>query len=185
MSLNGDAMTNDMKEKIAKAARKLLVEKSNKKLTVTDIVEECQITRQAFYYHFEDIPELFRWALEKDTQRMLQEAHAQKDPEQGLLYFFKVAVQAGPYIKKGMQSKYKDEIERLLIQNAYVFFEQIVEAENLYQNCTHSELKFILRYHSHAVISLIQDWTDEDTKNIEQIVHMLYLLMVGKLSPLS
>ena len=102
-----------------------------------------------------------------------------------MLYFFKVAVQAGPYIKKGMQSKYKDEIERLLIQNAYVFFEQIVEAENLYQNCTHSELKFILRYHSHAVISLIQDWTDEDTKNIEQIVHMLYLLMVGKLSPLS
>ena len=76
MSLNGDAMTNDMKEKIAKAARKLLVEKSNKKLTVTDIVEECQITRQAFYYHFEDIPELFRWALEKDTQRMLQESHA-------------------------------------------------------------------------------------------------------------
>lgn len=76
MSLNGDAMTNDMKEKIAKAARKLLVEKSGKKLTVTDIVEECQITRQAFYYHFEDIPELFRWALEKDTQRMLQEAHA-------------------------------------------------------------------------------------------------------------
>ena len=35
------------------------MEKNKKKLTVKDIVDECQITRQAFYYHFEDIPELF------------------------------------------------------------------------------------------------------------------------------
>ena len=43
----------DMKEVIASAARKLILEKKVKKLTVKDIVEECQITRQAFYYHFE------------------------------------------------------------------------------------------------------------------------------------
>lgn len=47
----------DMKEVIASAARKLILEKKVKKLTVKDIVEECQITRQAFYYHFEGIPE--------------------------------------------------------------------------------------------------------------------------------
>ena len=38
----------DMKEIIAEAARKLILEKKVKKLTVKDIVEECQITRQAF-----------------------------------------------------------------------------------------------------------------------------------------
>ena len=47
----------DMKEIIAEAARKLILEKKVKKLTVKDIVEECQITRQAFYYHFEGIPD--------------------------------------------------------------------------------------------------------------------------------
>ena len=50
-------MARDMKEVIAMAAKKLLIEKGVKKLTVKDIVEECQITRQAFYYHFEDIPD--------------------------------------------------------------------------------------------------------------------------------
>lgn len=39
----------DMKEIITEAARKLVLEKKVKKLTVKDIVEECQITRQAFY----------------------------------------------------------------------------------------------------------------------------------------
>lgn len=44
-------MAVDMKETIAEAARKLLMEKKVKKLTVKDIVETCEITRQAFYYH--------------------------------------------------------------------------------------------------------------------------------------
>ena len=39
----------DMKEVIASAARKLILEKKVKKLTVKDFVEESQITRQAFY----------------------------------------------------------------------------------------------------------------------------------------
>lgn len=44
-----------MKEAIAEAARILLLEKKVRKLTVKDIVEECHITRQTFYYHFEGI----------------------------------------------------------------------------------------------------------------------------------
>ena len=52
----------DMKEIITEAARKLVLEKKVKKLTVKDIVEECQITRQAFYYHFEGIPDMIQWS---------------------------------------------------------------------------------------------------------------------------
>ena len=57
----------DMKEIIAEAARKLILEKKVKKLTVKDIVEECQITRQAFYYHFEGIPDMIQWSIKRGT----------------------------------------------------------------------------------------------------------------------
>ena len=58
-------MAVDMKEMIAQAAGRLILEKKVKKLTVKDIVEECSITRQTFYYHFEDIPDLFRWIFKE------------------------------------------------------------------------------------------------------------------------
>ena len=58
-------MPIDMKKMIAEAAWRLLTEKKVRKLTVKDIVEECHITRQSFYYHFEDIPDLLRWVLEQ------------------------------------------------------------------------------------------------------------------------
>lgn len=49
-------MGADVKEMIADTTRRLLTKKRRGKLTVTEIVEECNITRQAFYYHFEDVP---------------------------------------------------------------------------------------------------------------------------------
>ena len=74
----------------------LLMEKNKKKLTVKDIVDECQITRQAFYYHFEDIPELFRWIMERDTERLLKDSQLLDDPEQRIRYFFLEAINACP-----------------------------------------------------------------------------------------
>ena len=62
----------DMKEIIAEAARKLILEKKVKKLTVKDIVEECQITRQAFLLPFEGIPDLIQWSIKQGTRRLLE-----------------------------------------------------------------------------------------------------------------
>lgn len=171
-------MSIDKKEIIAETARKLLMEKQVKKLTVKDIVEECQITRQTFYYHFEDIPALFRWALEKSTKQMLQEIERYANAEDGLRYFFLMAAQVAPVLKKGRQSNYRDELDGLLTEYVYRFFEQIIERENLYQDCSRSELKFVLRYHSQAVIGLLHEWTEADTRQLDQIVRYVYRVIV-------
>lgn len=176
-------MPVDMKEIIAEAARKLLMDKNRKKLTVKDIVEECQITRQAFYYHFEDIPDMFRWIMEKSTEKMLHDSKEWEDPEQGLRYFFLMAVNAAPYMKTGMQTNYRCEFERLKTQYVYQLFERIVETEHLYEGYSRFEVKLFLRYHSRAVLGLLEDWSEEDTKNLDQIVHDVHLLMTGKISP--
>lgn len=82
-----------------------------------------------------------------------------------------------------MQSNYRDDLERLLTQYALYLFEQIVETENLYQSCTRWEVNLILRYHSQAVLGILREWTPEDTKNLDRIVHQVYLLMAGQIQP--
>ena len=136
-------MAADMKQTIAQAAKTLLMEKNVKKLTVKDIVEECQITRQAFYYHFEDIPDLFRWMLERDTERTMLEAQSLKSGEQRLRYLFTMAINALPYMKKGMESNYRDELEKFLTQYIQRLFERVCDEEGLYQDCTRFEVKLI------------------------------------------
>ena len=83
-------MAVDTKELIAEAVKRLLMQKKVKKLTVKDIVDECSITRQTFYYHFEDIPDLLKWVLERGTDKMVEETLTQGNAEKGLRCLFRL-----------------------------------------------------------------------------------------------
>ena len=176
-------MPVDMKEYISSTARNLVLEKKIKKLTVKDIVEACQITRQTFYYHFEGIPDLIEWSVRQNMERVLEECRKQKGLEEALKYFFVFAINAIPEVKRGIASNYGSEFERVLSQAAYELFEHAVQEEKLYQNYSYQEMKLILRYHSRAIMGLLQDWTAEDTENLDQIVHEVYLIMMGEIAP--
>ena len=176
-------MPADMKEIIAQAAKTLLMEKGVKKLTVKDIVSECRITRQAFYYHFEDIPALFRWMFERDSARQMLEARALGDGEARLRCLFVMALNTLPYVKKGIESNYRDELERYLAQYVQRLFERACDDEGLYQNCTRAEVNLILRYHSQAILGLLRGWTDADTRNLDMIVHTVFRLMTEGIAP--
>lgn len=147
-------MASEIEEEIAQAAKDLLVNKHVKRLTVKDIVEACQITRQTFYYHFEDIPALFRWMFERDSARTLLEVRSLHGGEEQLRYLFVMGLNALPYVKKGMSGNYRDELESYLSQYIQRLFGQICDEEGLYQDCTRFEVKLILRYHSQAILGL-------------------------------
>ena len=51
-------MSTLTKQEIKKVFIKILEEKPLRKITVRDIVTECGINRNTFYYHFSDIPSL-------------------------------------------------------------------------------------------------------------------------------
>lgn len=178
-------MASDMKETISQAAKTLLMKRGARRLTVKDIVEECRITRQTFYYHFEDIPALFRWMLERDTARTMQEIQAMEGGEARLRCFFVMAIHAMPYMKKGMQSGYRAELEQFLSQYIQRLFERVCDEEGLYRSCTRFETSLILRYHTQGILGLLRSWTESDTKNLDEIVHTVFRLMTEGISPVA
>ena len=171
-------MPQDIKALIAEATRTLLLDRHVKKLTVKEIVEQCHITRQAFYYHFEDIPELFRWMIEQDGDKILQLVLAQGDLEDGLRCFFVTAIHLLPSIHRGLDSNYAPELEQLLHQYTRKFFARAAAQLNLHVNCTPEQFTIMIRYHSNAVLGLLREWTEEDTENLDEIVHTLASLML-------
>ena len=51
---------------------KLLSKKPLSRITVNDIVEECGLARQTFYYHFRDIYDLLEWTIETGASEELK-----------------------------------------------------------------------------------------------------------------
>ena len=65
-------MANFTKKAIQKSFLKLLMERPLSKITVKDIVADCGINRNTFYYYFEDIPKLIESMVEEDAEQMIQ-----------------------------------------------------------------------------------------------------------------
>ncbi|UQT48511.1 TetR/AcrR family transcriptional regulator C-terminal domain-containing protein [Flavonifractor plautii] len=72
-------MAPSTKLALANALKKLLQKKFLDDITVKELVEECEVNRQTFYYHFQDIYDLLRWFLEHETSEALRGADCWQD----------------------------------------------------------------------------------------------------------
>ncbi|MBP1561521.1 MAG: TetR/AcrR family transcriptional regulator C-terminal domain-containing protein [Oscillospiraceae bacterium] len=66
-------MPNFTRDAIIKSFLGLLSEKPVSKITVKDIVEDCGINRNSFYYHFQDLPALIEALLHAEADRIISE----------------------------------------------------------------------------------------------------------------
>ena len=66
-------MANFTEKAIKESFIRLLNERPLDRITVKDIVEDCGINRNSFYYHFQDIPELLGRIVKEQVDLVLAE----------------------------------------------------------------------------------------------------------------
>ena len=63
----------NMKNDFSVSLMKMLDKKPLEDITVTDIVNDCKVSRQTFYYHFNDIYTIVGWIYAQETQKALND----------------------------------------------------------------------------------------------------------------
>ena len=66
-------MAGFTKKAIRDAFVRLLNDRPMSQITVKDIVDECGVNRNTFYYYFEDIPQLMESVVNEDAERIIRE----------------------------------------------------------------------------------------------------------------
>ena len=66
-------MANFTKKAIRDSFVKLLNEKPLSQITVRDIVEDCGVNRNTFYYYYQDLPQLMESIVNEDAERIIRE----------------------------------------------------------------------------------------------------------------
>lgn len=64
-------MCYSTKRKIADGVKKLMRHKEIRKITIQDIMDETGMSRQSFYYHFQDIYDTIEWIGKYDFEKKL------------------------------------------------------------------------------------------------------------------
>lgn len=75
-----DLQFSETKIKMANALKEQVKSKIFSKITIGDIISSCEINRNTFYYHFENIYDLLYWTYEQEIKNIVnsfQQANAQ------------------------------------------------------------------------------------------------------------
>ena len=77
-------MSNMTKRALAHSLKKLLARTTLDKITIQNIVDDAEVSRKTFYYHFQDIYDLLEWTLVDEGRRLLGEKLTNHTWQRGL-----------------------------------------------------------------------------------------------------
>ena len=159
---------------------KLLSQKPLDKITVIDIVEDCEVNRQTFYYHFQDIYDLVEWMFLTGAAAALNGKKTYDTWQQGFLQVFEYALENKDLVINTYHSISRDQLERYLYDVTYNLLIGVVEEQASGMTVSDIDKKFIADFYKFAFVGLMLDWIRRDMKdNTEKIVEHISTLIQG------
>lgn len=151
-------MSNITKIALADSLKKLLHVKTLDKITVKDIVEDCGVNRQTFYYHFHDIYDLLGWFFIKEAEKIVGNKKTYTTWHQGFLEAFKYVNNDKKLIINAYNSIGREYLENYLYRIVYGLLKDIVEEKAQGMNVSEEDKKFVADFYKYAFVGLSLEW---------------------------
>ncbi len=173
-------MSQITKKALAASLKKLLFQKPLDKITIIDIVEDCEVNRQTFYYHFQDIYDLVEWMFLTEAAAALNGKKTYDTWQHGFLQVFEYALENKPLVINIYHSMSRDQLERYLYDVTYNLLIGVVEEQADGLTVRDSDKKFIADFYKFAFVGLMLDWIKRGMKDDpKKIIDHLSVLIQG------
>lgn len=148
-------MANKTKYLIIDSFLSLVKENDLEKISVTDIVENCDISRQTFYYHFDGINEMIRWAFEQETEKICKEGPSSSSWVKSCADYLPFMNKYNDLFQKSINTSLSTYINGLLQESTYKFScAYITKYKKININ---SKMEFLLKCTSLAFVGLLHE----------------------------
>ena len=173
-------MSDTTKRALEESLKHMLLKKPLDKISISDITNDCGISRMTFYYHFKDIYDLVEWSCEEDAARALAGNKTYETWQQGFLQIFEAVRDNKPFIMNVYRSVSRSQLERYLYKVTYALLLNVVNEEAEGMSVDKEDKAFIAHFYQYAFVGLMLEWIQDDMKeNPEEIIDRLTLLMQG------
>ncbi|MBD5480593.1 MAG: TetR family transcriptional regulator [Lachnospiraceae bacterium] len=168
---------------IAESLIKLLNEKPLDKITIKDIVEDCGINRNTFYYHFEDIPSLVKMILNGETQRVLMGRQEEMISwEEDFIRAAQFALQNKKVVYHIYNSVQREDAEKYLYNIAGDVMLHYVEAAAEGGKAKEEDKKLIADFYKSALVGMTLEWLNSGMKySPEPLIRRLGVMLKGNI----
>lgn len=173
-------MSQTTKKALAASLKKLLAEKALDKITVIDIVEDCEVNRQTFYYHFQDIYDLVEWIYTSEATKALDGKKTYATWQQGFLQIFEYVLENKNFVKKTYHSVSREHLENYLHNETYNLLIGVIEEKAAGMPVREDDKAFIAHVYKYAFVGLMLEWVRTGMKEEPAaIIERLSILIDG------
>lgn len=158
-------MASFTRKAIMESFIKLLNEKPLSKITVKEIVDDCGINRNSFYYHFQDIPSLVVEMLQEEADKLIQENGKNESFEECLREAIKFAMNnkqaALNLYNSGNREAYEQYVNRIVRHIVKEYLEKATEGIPVKSE----DFDLMVDFYKNIFVGMIIDWMNDGMRH--------------------
>lgn len=168
------------KKAIVNSFIKLLNKKPLDKITVKDIVEDCGINRNTFYYHFADIKELTIYTFNTRMTEAVDTDASDESWGENFINMAKFALENKKAVYHIYNSVNREELQKYFNAIAYKAVSGFVRRRAVGTGASEEDIELITEFYKGALTGMVFTWLEKGMiGEPEVIIRRLGKLMDG------
>lgn len=173
-------MSNVTKKALAESLKKIMNTTPLAKITINDIVKDCEVNRRTFYYHFQDIYGLLEWIFKIEVIHVMEENKTYETWRDGFLSIFYYLRDNNKIVMNTYNSIARDKLEMHLYSAVYTLVLNVVNEITVNIEVSKEEKEFVVNFYKVALVGLLLEWIRTNmVEDPESIVDHLTKLIEG------
>ena len=150
------------KREIKNSFIKLLTERPISQITVKDIVEDCGVTRNSFYYHFQDIPSLLEEIIVEMTAKVIENLPEESTFEEKVTAALQEINLNKRMIYHIYGSSNREFYEKQLMKICEHVTRTYIRSREYSERVDSKDLEFVISYLKCELFGQLIDWLNHD-----------------------
>lgn len=148
------------KKALSQALKKRMETKPFSKITIQEIILDCGINRNTFYYHFQNMQDLLRWMLRHEAIDIVKRYDLATDYESAILFVIDYLEQNQHMLNCLSDSVGCDELKRYLQDDFTEIIESVISLEETAAGARLPEdhRKLLISFYREGISGLIIDY---------------------------
>lgn len=173
-------MSQITKTALAASLKKISETTPIDRITVTQIVDDCGVNRQTFYYHFKDIYDLVSWIYQKDTMETIGEKKTYDTWQNGFMNVFTYVLANRSFVLRTYYSSCRQHLLNFLYKEVYDLLIGVVNECAEKFSVREDDKTFIANFYKYAFVGIVFEWIENDMyQKPEVIVRQISTLVEG------
>ena len=175
-------MTIVIKRVLASTLKEMAEKKSLSKITINDLTQACDVSRQTFYNNFKDIYDLVEWIYLKEVVTPIERGKIYEKWQDALTSIFQYISENHVFVLNTYRSFGKEFLEKVLRQEIELFLSNQMFKKIEVTKEEAKQVEFSYSFYTYALVGVGLDWIEKQMpESVEELVERIERVMLGEI----